>query len=188
MARVDAQRRDPRHTTALARRRVVLVVLMLAAVLPGCSQRNGEYASVSTFSRNGFVKNTGQAQALVGKVVKAWGYVDYGNLTGDTGAKAVLGEWWSGEGPDASAWGFNVKAGPQVPVGRSFQVRVKNDDGRDDLLKEFATNASANRPTQVFVKGRVRTFDAPLNITERTGLYMEVESSSDISLRAPDAR
>lgn len=164
------------------------VLLLLAAALPGCSQRIGDYTSVAAFSRNGFVRNTGQAKELVGKVVKAWGYVDYGNLTGDSEAKAVLGEWWGGEGPNASTWGFNMKAGPEVSTGRSFQVRVRNDDGRDDLLKEFARNAGANRPTLVFVKGRIHTFDAPLNITARTGLYLDVAFSSDITLRAPDAR
>lgn len=72
--------------------------------------------------------------------------------------------------------------------GHSFQVRVKNDSGQENLLRAIAQNARVNRPTQVFGQGKVHPFEARLNVAQRMGLYLEVESSSDVSLRASAAR
>ncbi len=49
--------------------------------------------------------------------------------------KLILGDWWSGEGPDATTWRFNLKAEADDEVGHSFPVHVPNDPGRDDLLR-----------------------------------------------------
>jgi hypothetical protein len=56
-----------------------------------------------------------------------------------------------------------VKTGLELPVGHSFQARVKNDAEQNVLLR-------VNRPTQVFVKGEVHPFEAPLNVAKPTGL------------------
>ena len=101
------------------------------------------------------------------------------------GCQQQVGDWWSGEGPDTSTWRFNLKANSGDATGESFAVNVSNDAGRDDLLLAFVADAQAGRPSKVFVSGRLATFDAPSSDRVRTGLTMDVQSSSDILLEAP---
>jgi hypothetical protein len=102
------------------------------------------------------------------------------------GAKAILQEWWSGEGPGPGTWRFNLKAEADDVVGRSFAVHVPNDAGWEDQLRRFVADARAGRPTKVFVSGRPFTFDAPTQARDLTGLYLELESSREIRLAASD--
>jgi hypothetical protein len=111
-----------------------------------------------------------------------WGFVDHCNIFGDDGAKKILEDWWSGDGPSAMTWSFNLKANVDDEAGHSFSVRVPNDAWRDDLLKVFLVDARGKKPTKVFVKGKIFTFDAPTNVGRFTGLYMELQSSKDIAL------
>ena len=143
------------------------------------------YTAASSLTKNGFAKDGEQMRGLDGQMMKLWGYVDHGNLYGDEGAKAILGDWWSGAGPDTSTWRFNLKADAGDATGESFAVNVSNDAGRDDLLLAFVADAQAGRPSKVFVSGRLATFDAPSSDRVRTGLIMEVQSSDDILLEAP---
>ena len=101
------------------------------------------------------------------------------------GAKAILEEWWSGDGPDDSTWRFNLKAGENDKAGHSFPVHVANDKDREKLLRLFVANARAQQPTRVFVTGQIFTNEAPTNITSLTGLHMELDASSDILLEPP---
>ena len=121
-----------------------------------------------------------------GQEIRVWGFVDHNNLYGDDHAKKILGEWWSGDGPNAASWRFNLKAKEDDEAGQSFQVRVPNDPWRDDLLRTFVADARAHRPTPVFVKGKLFTFAAPANVTFLTGLFIEARSSQDISLGFPE--
>jgi len=118
--------------------------------------------------------------------VKLWGFVDHGNLYGDAGAKKILKEWWSGEGPSAAPWRFNLKAEANRPVGHSFPAHVPNDTGCEDLLKRFVADARAGRSTKVFARGRLFTFDAPTQVIDLTGLHLELQSSGDIRLEPPE--
>lgn len=118
-----------------------------------------------------------------GSEIRVWGYVDYANLYGDAGAKAILGEFWSGEGPDAASWRFNLKAAEDDAAGQSFAVHVPDDGRRDEVLRVFVANARAGKPTKVFLRGRLFTFAAPANARALTGLYMELQSADDIRLR-----
>jgi len=123
---------------------------------------------------------------MQGRDVQLWGLVDYGNLYGDADAKRVLGEWWSGQGPDPDHWRFDLKARVDDPMGHSFSVLVPNDAGREDLLEHFVADARARRATKVFVTGRLSTFPAPAQILDRSGLYLQLRSSQDIRLDPPD--
>jgi hypothetical protein len=136
-----------------------------------------DYVAASSISKDGFARDADAARRLAGQEVKLWGYVDHGNLYGDEGAKLILGDWWSGEGPDAGAWRFNLKASADDAVGHSFAVHVPNDPGRDVLLAVFVADANAQRPTRVLLTGRLLTFDAPTHVAGLTGLYMELASS-----------
>ncbi len=138
--------------------------------------------AASDLTRNGFAIDDEQALALDGQEIKLWGYVDHSNLYGDDSARAVLGDWWSGEGPDATTWRFNLKAHADDAVGKSFAVTVPNDAGRDALLRQFVADARAQQPTKVYVTGRLTTFAAPSGDRVRTGLMLDVQSSSDISV------
>lgn len=158
------------------------IILLIA----GCSRPIAGYTAASSISRNGFAVDAGQARSLHGQAVAIWGYVDDGNLYGDAGAKKILGDWWSGEGPDATSWQFNLKANADDATGHSFAVYVPDDSGRDDLLEILAADARAQRPTKVFVKGKLYTFEAPGNFNRLTGLYMEVASSGDILLSSSE--
>jgi hypothetical protein len=106
-------------------------------------------------------------------------------MYGDKGAREILGDWWSGEGPDATTWRFNLKARADDDTGQSFAVHVPNDAGRNDLLRAFVADARAQRPTRVFITGRLTTFEAPSSDRVRTGLTIEVQSSNDVSPEAP---
>ncbi len=160
----------------------ILLIVLLLVMVAGCNQAIDGYTAASAISRNGFAINGDELRKLDGQQVAIWGYVDQGNLYGDASARQILGEWWSGAGPTATSWQFNLKANADDAVGRSFAVFVPNDAGRDDLLEVLAADARAQRPTRVFVKGRLYTFDAPGNFSKQTGLYMEVASSGDILL------
>lgn len=153
-------------------------ILAASLLLPACDDRIGNFMPASSISRNGFAKDA----RLAGQWVAVWGFVDAHNLYGDASARTILGDWWSGDGPDATTWRFGLKARAEDAAGRSFPVHVPNDPGRDALLRVFVADARAQRPTRVFVRGRVDTFDAPANLTRRTGLSLHTGTSGDISL------
>jgi hypothetical protein len=162
------------------------LVLLAAIGLAGCGERIGEYLPVSAIARGGFVRDESTVAEVHGREVRVWGFVDQGNLYGDADAKRVLGEWWSGEGPDPYHWRFDLKAQVDDPVGHSFQVLVPNDAGREDLLGRLVADARARRATKIFVTGRLFTFQAPTQILDPTGLYLQLRSSQDIRLDPPD--
>ncbi len=161
---------------------LIPLLLLCALALAACSPRVGDYGAASAISRNGFAVNGEEIRRLDGKEVKLWGYVDHGNLYGDDAVKQLLGDWWSGAGPDADTWQFNMKANAGDKVGQSFAVRVRNDAGRDALLEHFLADAEAQRPTRVFVTGTLSAFDAPTNAATQTGFSLDVASSQAIRL------
>jgi hypothetical protein len=160
-------------------------VLAAALALAGCGERVGEYLPVAAIARGGFVGDERTVAEVHGRDVRLWGFVDHGNLYGDAEAQRVLGEWWSGEGPDPAHWRFDLKAQADDPVGRSFAVLVPNDAGREDLLDRLVADARARRAMKVFVAGRLFTFHAPTQILDRTGLYLQLRSSQDLRLDPP---
>ena len=164
------------------------VVWAVALCALGCAGPIGGYDPASSISRNGFARDAEAARGLDGRVVKIWGFVDHGNMYGDEGARKVLGDWWSGAAPGAAAWRFDLKAREDDRVGRSFPIWVLDDEGRDALLEVFVADARARRPTRVFVRGTLLTYAAPTQAADRTGLYLEVRSSCDISLEPPKER
>ncbi len=163
-----------------------ILLLLAAAWLAGCDQPRGQYLSASSIARKGFVLDHQSISDMQGGPVRLWGFVDHGNLYGDGRAKGVLAEWWSGDGPDADTWRFDLKAEADDPVGHSFAVLIANDAGREDLLERFVADARARRATKVFVTGRLFTFHAPTQTRDLTGLYLQVRSSQDILLDLPD--
>jgi hypothetical protein len=162
-----------------------LIILAATLWLTGCSQQIGDYVAASSISKNGFARDAAALRRLDGQEIMVWGFVDASNIYGDAGAKEILGDWWSGDGLDASTWRFNLKAREGDKRGDSFSVLVPNDPGRDDLLKAFVADANAQKPTKVFVKGKLHTFDAPTNTGTLTGLTIELGSSSDILVEPP---
>ena len=164
-----------------------LIWVLVSVLLAGCSEQRGGYVAASLTSKDGFARNGAGACKLHGQEVKLWGFVDHGNLYGDESAKQILGDRWSGDGPNATTWRFNLKAKADDEVGHSFAVNVPNDPGRDDLLKAFLADASAGKPTRVFLKGKLFTFDAPTNAALLTGLSLDLQSSRDILFELPGA-
>jgi hypothetical protein len=161
------------------------LVLAAAIALAGCGEPVGEYLPVSAIARGGFVSDEGTVAEMHGREVRLWGFVDQGNLYGDAEAKRVLGEWWSGEGPDPRHWRFDLKAEADDPVGHSLAVLVPNDARREDLLGRFVADAQARRATKIFVIGRLSTFPAPAQTRNLTGLILQLRSSQDIRLDSP---
>ena len=156
--------------------------LVVALLLFGCGLQPDGYTPASSITKNGFAWNAQQMREWHGQKVMVRGYVDQGNIYGDEGARDILGEWWSGDGPDANTWRFDVKANPSDEVGHSFAVYVPNDAGRDELLARFAADARAQKQTRVSVAGTMYAFDAPTLGGARTGVYMQTQSSADIKL------
>lgn len=156
-------------------------------MMAGCSQTIDGYTAASTVSANGFARMPMASQCCGCRQFKLWGYVDQLNIYGNAGARELLGPWWSGEGPDSSAWRFNLKARAEDGVGQSFAVYAPDDPYRDRILSIFAEHANRQTPIRVFLKGRLSTFEAPNNITTPVGLYMELGSSQDILIDPPSA-
>jgi hypothetical protein len=157
-------------------------LLVVTTGLAGCDEQVAGYLPVSSIARNGFVIDQRATAKSRGREIRLWGFVDHGNLYGDTDAKRILQTWWSGEGPSAGTWRFNLKAGADDGVGHSFPVLVPNDAGREALLRRFVADARTQRPTKVFVRGRMFAFEAPTQVSDLTGLYLKIESSQDIRL------
>lgn len=170
------------------RRRLSLIIVITGALLVGCARPPGDYIAASSVSKNGFLRHGSELREAHDQEVKIWGFVDHGNLYGNDGVRKILGEWWSGDGPSPTTWRFNLKAREHDAAGNSFEVRVPNDTGRDELLEVFLADARKQRPTKVFVKGRIFTFDAPTNIRLLAGLYLELRSSRDVLLELPEAK
>lgn len=139
-----------------------------------------DYLPASKFSRAGFARADVNLEPLLGREIRVQGFVDHLNIYGDEAAKAILGEWWAGAGPDEQTWRFGLKADESDPAGHAIYVEAPNDLLRNDLLSLFAADARAGRPTQVYLRGRLFTFDAPLNVAGRTGLRLEVASTRDL--------
>lgn len=157
-------------------------------VLVGCRDTAGGPIAASAISENGFARDGQAMRALDGTRIRVWGFVDHGNLYGDEGAREILGQWWSGEGPDADTWSFHLKAEEDDEVGHSFAILVPDGEERDDLLRAFVADAEGGRPTGVVVTGTLRTFDAPTQAATRTGLSLVLQSSRDLLLEAPRNR
>ena len=153
----------------------VLLILIVPLFLGGCKDKPiGGYVPASSFSKKGFAKNREQVLALRGKVLKVWGYVDGGN---------VFPKDWGDNQP--GKWRFKLKAKPSDDVGQSFSIHIPVDDRHDELVALFEATDFADKPTRVFVTGKLSTFDAPVNFVRKTGLIMDVNSSKDIFLKAP---
>jgi hypothetical protein len=167
-------------------RRLVYMILALTLLLAGCTGQSGGYTAASSISKDGFATDGQAMRKASGQEIKLWGYVDHGNLYGDERAREILQDWWSGKGPAPTTWRFDLKARDNDATGHAFAVHVPNDAGRDALLKVFAADAKAKRPTKVFIKGKLFTFDAPTGGVLLTGLRMEVQSSADILLELPE--
>ena len=164
----------------------IFMMLVTAALTYGCNEKNGDYLAASSISKNGFAVNAEKIRKLHGQEIKIWGFVDHGNMYGDEKVKQILKDWWSGNAPKAANWSFNLKSREDDDTGHSFSVHVLDDQGRDELLEAFLEDARIQRPTKVFVKGRIFTFDAPTNAIGATGLYVEVRSCRNILLERPD--
>lgn len=103
-------------------------------------------------------------------------------------ARRILAEYWSGDGPNAATWRFDLKAHEDDAPGHSFPVRVPNDAGRDEILRMFVADARAGRPTKVFLQGRITMFEAPTNAVTLMGLRIELDSSQAILFDLPGKR
>lgn len=158
------------------------VTLAMTLLVAGCRAPTSGYLPASTISDHGLARDSDAAQSLQGQVVRLSGFVDHGNLYGDEQAREILGPWWSGSGPRPGTWRFNLKARVADRTGESFAVHVVDDGGRDRLLRRFAADAAAGRPTPILVTGRLHTFPAPSNLASHTGLYLDVASSADLRL------
>ena len=163
-------------------RRLVVVLLLAVLAIAGCRTKGDGYIPVAAIARHGFLSDPDTLVEAQGRNIKLWGYVVHANLYGDAVAKSILGEWWGGEAPTPGTWRFNLKASDNDKVGHSFAVVVANDPGRHHILERLAADAKAQRPTRVFVSGKLFRFDAPTQFRTHIGLQMYVVSSDDIRL------
>jgi hypothetical protein len=96
-----------------------LIILAATLLLAGCSKQIGDYVAASSISRNGFARDAEAMRRLDGQEIMVWGFVDSSNIYGGAGAREILGDWWSGDGPDATTWRFNLKAEAGDKAGNS---------------------------------------------------------------------
>ena len=115
-------------------KKLFFLIILVITSLTGCSHQTDDYIAVASFSKDGFARDDKQIIELYGKEIKIWGFVDHTNLYGDGGTRTILEDWWSGYGPDASTWRFNLKARENDEAGHSFPVYVPNDQGRELCL------------------------------------------------------
>ena len=149
---------------------------------PRVCQPINPYISAATITRHGFALAGTALDNLLNREVHVWGYVDYQNLYGNDDARLILGDWWSGYGPDDHSWRFNLKAESDDEAGQSFAVSVPNDLLRDDVLRVLVRNAREGWPTKVYLLGILSTFEAPTNAVRLRGLRMDLRSSRDIRI------
>lgn len=162
-----------------------LGVLICLVGLVACDDSPQSYIAAADLTRQGFVRDEDAARRLDGQTIRIWGFVDHANLYGDGGTREILGEWWSGGASAPATWRFNLMAYRDDKAGHSFAVHVRNDPGRDGLLKAIVADARAGRATKVYVTGTLRSFRAATNMVTRTGLYLEVPGSDGIALDRP---
>lgn len=174
--------RGPSDTVSGVPARERALALALAVVLVACDGRIGDYVPVSSLADAGFARDVEAARRLEGREIAMWGFVDHANIYAEPSTRSILGEWWSGEGPDGASWRFHLAAAADDPAGRSVPVTMPNDAGRDALLARFAADARAGRPTRVFLRARLFTFDAPANFHRRLGLAIAADSSAAVRL------
>lgn len=165
-------------------RRFTFIMYLIVALSFGCDKQMNDYIAASSISEKGFARDSAEMRKAHGQEIKIWGFVDHGNIFGNHDARKILGYWWSGNGPRATVWQFNLKASEEDATGHSFPVMVPNDSGRDSVLRMMLADAKARRPTRVLVKGRIYTYQAPANLARRVGLYMELQSSQAIRLNS----
>lgn len=170
---------------AIIRWLIGVVTLVVSAALGGCDAPVGDYLAASSISRSGFAKHDVGRAVADGQDIRLWGFVDHGNVRTDRCAIDARDGSVNGVEPAATTWQFNLKASERDRAGASFAVCVPMDDGAEQLQRMFLADASAGRPTRVFVTGRIFTFDAPTNYRRRTGLYMRLRSSGDVLLAPP---
>lgn len=151
-----------------------------------CQPATGNYRAASEVSRSGFAVNSNSIELLNGEMVALWGYVDQLNIFADETTKSILKDWWGGPAPQANTWQFGLKARPGDPHGHSFFVGIPDDQMRNDILRIFAADAASSRPTRVYLRGRLATFDAPTSVSIRTGIQMNLSSSSDLRVGPND--
>jgi hypothetical protein len=164
--------------------RFLIVIVILSIYISGCNEQYSGYISADSISKNGFARDAKSIDKFKGKEIKIWGYVDYLNIYAN-GADEILGGWKGGNGPTPTTWRFNLKANPDDEVGNSFEIEICDEIGRDKLLKIFMAAAQADKPTIVFLKGVLSTFDAPMNFTTSKGIKIKVNSTKNILLRYP---
>jgi hypothetical protein len=160
-------------------RATALLVLALALGLAGCDAPVRGQAAAE-IARDGFARDPRAVRAMVGQRIEVRGFVDHGNLYGDSGAREILAEYWSGEGTTPGTWRFDLKSAADDALGHGFAVIVPNGPGRDALLRRLVADARAGRPTAVLVRGRLSTFAAPTNLRRLTGLVLVLESPGDL--------
>lgn len=147
-----------------------------------CSPAAADYTAASSIVKSGFARSAKAIEKMAGREIAIWGYVDHKNLYGDDDARQILGDWWGGYSPDPGGWQFRLKAKSDDAAGQSFAVNLPNDLLRDDWLRLFVADARNGRPTQVYLKGTLKTFAAPTNTRALPGLSMSLRSSREIRL------
>lgn len=165
--------------------RLALLERTMLDQAPACGGPPGQVLPAAQFSRRGLLRDTAEARVLNGREVRLRGFVDHANLYGDVAARELLAERWSGPGPAPRTWRFDLKAAADDPAGHSFAVWVPNDLLREDIMRVFLADARSYRPTEVWLQGRLVTFDAPANALSMAGLRLELAGGLDIRFRAP---
>jgi hypothetical protein len=163
------------------------VSLILAGLLVGCGKGVDDPIPASSLAKGGVARSDREVRDSNGREIRVRGFIDHRNLYGDASARQRLDDWWSGEGPSATTWRFDLKGRADDEPGHGFPVHVPNDAGRDDLLRALLADARENRPTKVLVQGRLHTFEAPLNAITLTGLYLEARSAQAIRIEPQDS-
>jgi hypothetical protein len=168
---------------SLTMRKLIAVLLLFASTsLIGCDDAVGEYVAASSISSSGLAKRGFSRHVSDGQTIKVWGYVDHGNAPTDRCTTSMRDDPAEGVDPPSARWRFKLKARANDSAGESFAVCAPLDDGAAELQRRLLADAAAGRPTRVFVRGRIFTFDAPTNYSRAVGLYMDLESSADVLL------
>ncbi|MEX1315898.1 MAG: hypothetical protein AB1Z22_02080 [Synechococcaceae cyanobacterium] len=163
----------------------------ILVLVTGCDEQIGGYLPASSIStRTGFARNRKQALKMSGKEIKLWGYVDYSNVYADGAGDAVPTDWDQVHSHNLTPdmWRFDLMIRPDGEAGCGFAVYLRKHEDGKKLFAGFSTNERAGKPSRVYVKGKVFTFDAPTNLMGLTGLYMESELPNGVLLEHPDTK
>jgi hypothetical protein len=160
------------------------VLLLVACHPPRPDIVEGRPMALQRLVRHGFAIDPVLIRSLEGYRITVWGYLDVGNI-------AVRRSWFSDVDPGwwlrpgAPYPYFDLKSRIDDKTGASTRVVVvANEEAFRPFFRRLIALARRNpADLRIEVSGKVKPFDAPMNLNSATGFVIEVDDPGEIVVR-----